>query len=247
MRRELKVKTIKTGKIVAGDKLFEIFDQFLPVIRDGSILAVTSKIISICEERICKVEDEAMKEEAVKKEADLYLDEKNPYGFYLTINEGILIPNAGIDESNGNGNLILWPKNPWKSAKEIRNYLASRFKIKNVGVIITDSKTTPLRWGTTGIALAFAGFAGLRDYIGQPDIFGRKLQSTKANIADGLAAAAVVEMGEGAEQTPLALITGMQNFNFISSSPSINEIRSFQIAVGDDLYGPLLEKGNWQK
>lgn len=240
------VEAIKTKKIVSGDNLFTILDRTLPEIREGSVLAVTSKIVSICEGRIRKVENEAGKDEIVKKEADLYLNEKNPYGFYLTIKEGILIPNAGIDESNGNGNLILWPEDPWQSAKRIRKYLADRFDLENIGVVITDSKTTPLRWGTTGIALAFAGFQGLNDYIGKPDIFGRKLNSTKANVADGLAAAAVLEMGEGAEQTPLALIEDIKNIRFDSSSPSKREIADLQIAIQDDLYRPLLGKANWR-
>ena len=133
-------------------------------------------------------------------------NQKNIYGIDLTIKNNILIPNAGIDESNGAGYFILWPKDPYKSARQIHQYLKKRFKIKNIGIIITDSKTTPLRWGTTGTSLAHYGFLALNNYIGREDIFGRKLRFTRANIADGLAAAAVCAMGEGSEQTPLCLI-----------------------------------------
>lgn len=241
----MQVKAIKTRKIIAGDELFRVLDQSLPKLEEDSILAVTSKVISICEGRICHIRDESEKDKIVKEEADQYLPEKNPYGFYLTIKNGILIPNAGIDESNGNGSLILWPENSWKSARKIRNYIAKKFDLKNLGVIITDSKTTPLRWGTTGIALAFAGFQGLNDYIGKPDIFGRKLNSTKANVADGLAAAAVAVMGEGDEQTPMAIITDTANVNFQNNSPSEKGIRDQRIDLADDLYSGLLEKAKW--
>ena len=64
----------------------------------------------------------------------------------------------------------------------------------------------PLRAGVTGVALGYAGFRGVRDYRGKKDLFGKKSRFTKSNIADALAAAAVLLMGEGDEQTPLVII-----------------------------------------
>src|SRR3989304_9072914 len=204
----MQVRTIKTEKIIPRSiGLFELLDKYINEVSEESILAIASKVVSICEGRVAPVEG-SDKDELVKKEADFYLPkEENDYNIYLTIKNNILVPTAGIDESNGGGYYILWPKNPQKTGNQIREYLTKRFNVKWVGVIITDSKTTPLRWGTTGVAIAHSGFLALRDYIGTPDIFGKDFLMTKAAIADSLAVSAVLALGEGNEQTPLAVIS----------------------------------------
>ncbi len=128
----------------------------------------------------------------------------------------------------------------------IRAYLEERYSVRRLGVLIADSRVLPLRWGTTGVALGWSGFEGLRNYIGKPDIFGRKLKMTKANIADGLAAAAVLMMGEGREQTPLALIEGAPVV-FREKELTRKEIEATRIGIKDDLYAPLLTKVKWRK
>lgn len=188
------------------------------------------------------------KYQLIKKEADYYLPkEESKYGYVLTIKDNFLIPTAGIDESNGNGYYILHPANSQKTANKIRRYLMKRFRLKNVGVIITDSKTTPLRWGTTGVCLAYSGFYGLNDYIGQPDLFGRKLKATKINVADGLAAAAVLLMGESNEQTPLAVIADISFIQFNPKNPTKKELTDFKISIKDDLFAPLVTSVKWIK
>ena len=115
-----------------------------------------------------------------------------------------------------------------------------------LGVIITDSHTIPLRRGVLGISLAHYGFAPLKDYRGNADIFGRTLKMTQTNIPDGLAAAAVVLMGEGAERTPLALITDVPWVKFEARPAAASRRRpakpfsSFEIKTHEDLYYPLL-------
>ena len=164
----MKIKTIRTGKVAGTQKIESIFDEYVNKVEENSVLAITSKIVSISEGSV--VDSIGIdKEELVYQEADLFLQGKNKFGAILTIKNNILIPTAGIDESNGNSRLILWPKDPYKSANRIRKYLQRRFHLKNVGVIITDSKTTPLRWGTTGIAIAYCGFDALNNYIGKKD------------------------------------------------------------------------------
>jgi F420-0:gamma-glutamyl ligase len=64
---------------------------------------------------------------------------------YLTRTNNILIPSAGIDESNANGHYILWPNNMSQIAQEIHNYFCQRFHCTNIGIIFTDSTTRPLR------------------------------------------------------------------------------------------------------
>jgi F420-0:gamma-glutamyl ligase len=188
------------------------------------------------------------KDKIIEQEADLYLPRDcSKCGFSLTIKNGILLPAAGIDESNGDGYYILWPKNPQRSANLILDYLRKRFRHEKIGVIITDSKTTPLRWGTTGIAIAYSGFEPLKDYIERPDIFGRKMKVTKANIMDALAVASVLVMGEGKEQTPMALIKNVPFVNFQQNHPSNKEIESLKIDIEEDIYSVLLTSVNWQK
>src|SRR3989338_9337719 len=82
--------------------------------------------------------------------------------------------------------------------------------VKNFGVIITDSHCQPLRRGIVGFALSYWGFNPLRDYIGTPDIFGHNLRVTKMDVADALGTAATFVMGEGIEQTPIAIISGVE-------------------------------------
>jgi F420-0:gamma-glutamyl ligase len=115
-----------------------------------------------------------------------------------------------------------------------------------VGVIITDSKTTPLLWGVTGVAIAHAGFKALHDLIGQPDLFGRLLKMEKVNVAQGLATAAVLVMGEAAEQTPLATITDIPGIEWQDRIPTGEELAALRIELADDAYAPILEKAHWQ-
>ncbi len=237
------VTQIKTSVVKEYALLEPFLDKYLADIEEGSILAITSKIVSIFEGNIRS--NQEPKDELIKQEADLYIDSDSP--FVLTIKNNILIPSAGIDESNSDEHFILWPKDPFTSAKIIREYIANKCSLKNFGVIITDSKTSPLRYGVTGIAIAHAGFAALKDYRQQPDIFGRKLKYTQANHADALAVAAVLVMGEGNEITPMVLIKDLPFVKFASDSPTKQEIKNLKISMSDDLYGPLLSSVTWEK
>ncbi len=242
----MRIKSIKTGKIVGIQKIESILDKYVKKVEENSVLAITSKIVSICEGSVIDSE-KVDKEELVYHEADLFLRGKNKFGAILAIKNNVLIPTAGIDESNGNGKLILWPRNPQKSANEIRRYLRHKLKVKNFGVLITDSKTTPLRWGTTGIAIAYSGFEALNSYVGNIDIFGRKMIATKASIADGLAASAVLAMGEGNEQTPIVSISDIPFVRFKKRDPSSKDLSELIIDLKDDLYSKVLSSVRWEK
>lgn len=217
---------------------------------ERSILAITSKIISLCQNRIVNKRKVQDKFELVKKEADLYLegDYSEKYGICLTIKNGILIPTAGIDESNSNENYVLYPIHIQEEAAKIWNFIRDYYQKNEIGVLITDSHTTPLRRGVTGIALGWCGFQPLRNYIGKPDIFGNLLRVTQTNILDTLASAAVFVMGEGNEQTPLALISSVgRNVIFQQNPPTKAEIQSVSISLEDDLYAPLIKTANWKE
>ena len=243
----MRIKAIKTEKIVAGrQNISAVIDKALPTLREGDVVAITSKIISLCENRIVPVSS-SNKKELVIQESDQYLPSSlSKYAHHFTITNNTLIPMAGIDESNGNNNYILWPSDAQKTANEIRRYLSQSHGIRKVGVIITDSTCQPLRRGTTGISLAHSGFAGLKDYIGSPDLFGRPLQVTQANIAGGLAAAAVLAMGEGAEQTPICLISEASFVKFQGRDPTVKELSEINIPLEEDLFAPFLTAVKWR-
>lgn len=243
------VTPIKTDKILPLDHkdLLAVLEQFLPKIKENCVLAVTSKIVAICEDRVCKIED-CDKDELIAREAKYYLPrENNPYGVCLTVTNNNLVASAGIDESNGAGFYILWPKDPQQSANQIRKFLKGKYGLKNVGVIITDSRTTPMRWGVTAIALAYSGFNPLKDYIGKPDLFGRNFHFEKMSIIDNLASAAAVVMGEGAEQTPMALIEDVPFVEFQDREPTKKELDQLKISLGEDIYSPFLKSASWKK
>jgi F420-0:gamma-glutamyl ligase len=163
----------------------------------------------------------------------------------LTIKNNILIPTSGIDESNANGYYILWPEEPFISAKKIYNFIKKEYKLKDFGIIISDSHTTPLRTGIMGIGIAYYGFYPLRDYRGKEDIFKRKLKMSQTNIIDSLSAAAVYEMGEGDEQKPVAIIEDVGDVKFKKNNLSKNN--PLEINIDKDIYAPILKSVKWKK
>lgn len=227
-------KTVKTRIInPPKDEIWDILDGL--ELADGDIVFITSKILAIHQGRCIK----GNKEDLIKKESSNFLKYTNRGGFdcCLTITDNILIPNAGIDESNANGYLILWPEKVDALCTDIQSHLCKMHNIKNLGVISTDSHTTPLRWGVTGITTGFAGIIPLKDLRGQSDLFGRKIQSVRVNMIDPLTAMAVNLMGETDEQTPIVILSGYKNIEFCNTS----SMADFTIAPEDDIYAPLLK------
>lgn len=244
----MQVEAIYTHRIKCGEALERTLDRYASkLLREEVVLAITSKIISICQKQVVH-KTACSKEELIKKEADAIVDvDCNLCGIYLTIKDDILIPSAGIDESNGDEVYILYPKDVQKTAISVWNYLRTKHYIKHLGILITDSNVTPMRLGVTGIALGWCGFEPLYSYIGKPDLYSRPLQVTQINLIDALAASAVLVMGEGAEQTPMAVIKDVPKIRFLTRPPTIEEERSVKISVEEDLYSPLLMKARWLK
>ena len=144
---------------------------------------------------------------------------------------------AGVDASNADGKLILLPNDSFKAADELRSRLMERFDLTHLGVIIPDSRFMPLRAGATGVAVGYAGFKGVRDYRGNADIFGRPLNISRTNLADGLATAAVLEMGEGKEQQPLCVIENAP----VEFTDTVDRTE-LHIDIEDDVYKPLFDQ-----
>ncbi len=236
----MNVTPIKTEKVSPNEQtLISVLDRNLEHFPDHSILAISAKIISLCEGRIADLSKD--KEALIKQEADYFLPKKfRKHKASGTIIHHAFIGAAGIDESNAAGHYVLLPKDPQQAANTIYQYLKKRFNVKRAGVLITDSHSTPMRRGASGIALAYRGFIGLKDYRGKPDVFGRKLIMEQANIADALAATAVLMMGEGDEQTPLALFENIPNITFSNTAPTKKELGQFFVDLEDDIFFPII-------
>ena len=236
----MKIYSVKTERIKFGESLRSFLNKYISKLNDTDIIVITSKILSIIEGSF--VDKKSIdKIDLIKKEADYFIEsDYNPYDIYLTIKNGILIPSAGIDESNVKDVYVLYPKNIQETTNFIWQYLREKFEIKNLGVIITDSHTTIMRRGVTGIALSYCGFLPLFSYINKPDIYGQKLKATQINILDSLASSSVFVMGEGDEQTPIAIIEDAPKISFLDRVPTKKEIKSIKISPKDDLYYPIL-------
>ena len=230
----MQIQSIKTRVFNEGEDLISFILKYVKKIPEGSVLVITSKIVALSEGRVVLYKNEKQKGELIKKESSFALKTKLTW---LTIKDGMVMASAGIDESNAKGKLILLPKDSFKSADKIRKELKKKFKVKHLGVLITDSRIFPLRAGIVGVSLGYAGFKGVRNYIGKKDIFKRVLKMSRTDIADSLATSAVLCMGEGSEQQPLALITNAP-VEFIEK---INK-KELLIEPKDDLYLPLFHK-----
>jgi len=218
------VYPIKTRRIRRGDSLVSLALKALKDMNirpmDGDVLAVSSKALSTVQGRIIplstieasqtakklaekhKLEPELV--ELVLREADIVYGGVD--GALLTLKDGILTVNAGIDRKNAPmGCVALWPERPWSEAWRIHEELKRRTG-RHVGVLIVDSHLAPLRLGTRGLALAVAGFTPVEDLRGRPDLYGKPLRITRLSVADDLASAAHLVMGETDELTPMALI-----------------------------------------
>ena len=211
---------------------------------------IASKIFSLCENRIIKKVSGTKEEKhgLVKQEAEYYLDpHSSKYNMMLTIKGNWMFVNAGIDESNAENQYSLWPKDPQKSVNNAWRFLRQHYHVKQVGVIMSDSKSFPLNWGVVGHGIAHCGFKTLKSYIGKPDLFGRLMKMEQANMVQGITVAAVLEMGEGAEQTPIAIVADIRDIIFQSQPPTAQELKSLKINLEDDAYAPLLASVEWKK
>ncbi len=191
---------IRTAIVQKGDSIYRLLDKAVVSMKEGDILCVTSKVLALCQRRMIRIEE---KEAYISRTAKKIV--QTPWAKIALMDDGWCI-NAGADESNADGEAILLPKDPMGSARRIRKNLAKRFGLKRIGVLITDTRSVPLRMGTIGRAIGWSGFCPIRSYIGKEDLYGRMSRVTQSNVADALAASAVLVMGEGNERIPVVLL-----------------------------------------
>ena len=235
----MKITSVKTALFKPREDLASFIVRHVPNVGENSILAVASKLFCLWKGEILPYESEVQKENLIQAKSTFAL--KTPL-CWLTVKDGMVMTNAGIDESNADGKLLLFPPDMYQLAAQLRLELCKAWGVKNVGLVVTDSMILPLRAGVIAGAVAYAGFKGVRDARGKKDLFGRKLKVTLVNVADSLASAAALCMGEGAERQPLALIEGAK-VDFVDEVP-LNEIK---YPVENDLYTPLFQAVGYYK
>jgi coenzyme F420-0:L-glutamate ligase / coenzyme F420-1:gamma-L-glutamate ligase len=201
---------LKSQRMSSGDDLLLVFQKALKSagesIKERDVIVIASKALAYSQGRLRDARDRKEFRELVRAESDAVLEEGD---MIITLKNKILIPNAGIDNSNTpKGKAILWPEDPFGSARAICDRLMGKSDLKKLGVLISDSHCQPLRMGTSGIAIGWAGFFGVQDVRGDKDLFGKSMKYTRIALADDLASAANILMGETNASIPFVIIRG---------------------------------------
>jgi coenzyme F420-0:L-glutamate ligase/coenzyme F420-1:gamma-L-glutamate ligase len=209
-----------------GDIIAEALENADMRLEDGDVVVVAQKIVSKSEGRTVRLTTVEASPEArqlakeTEKEPEivqLILDEsrrilRHRPGVLIAEHKlGIVLANAGIDRSNVDADIdvvLLLPENPDASAAILRKQLTKKAAAR-LGVIIADSVGRAWRMGTTGMALGSAGVEALANLRGQKDLFERELQVSEHAIADSVASAAELVMGEANEAVPVVIVRGL--------------------------------------
>lgn len=194
------ITPVKTRLFMQGENILDFIERNIKNLNEGDVLAITSKIVALSQNRVVDLSD---KEKAIMMDSQRAI--RNKWG-HLTVRNNEWMMNAGVDESNAFGKVILLPSQEFYQASFFLRHLKKTYALKKLGIILTDTRSMPLRHGVEGIALAYAGFEPLKSYIGKKDLSKRIHKLTKVNVADSLAAVAVYAMGEGDESMPLCLL-----------------------------------------
>jgi coenzyme F420-0:L-glutamate ligase/coenzyme F420-1:gamma-L-glutamate ligase len=214
-----------------GDDIAKLIVEALAAsglsLRRGDVLVIAQKIVSKAENRFADLGSVTPSERAAALALEV---DKDPRLVELILREctevvrhrkgvlvvahrsGVVLANAGIDTSNVAGDdqrVLLLPEDCNRSCRDIRTRLAQRTGVE-AGVLIIDSLGRAWRNGTVGTTLGAAGIPALLDLRGKPDLFGRELRSTEVGIADEIAAAASMLMGQAGEGTPVVLLRGLK-------------------------------------
>jgi len=221
------VPMVKAGDDLAGIILDALSTSGL-VLQAGDVVVLAQKIVSKAEGRLIELRGIEPSPEAVEiatrsdkdpRVVQLILDESDevlrvrPGAIIVVHRLGFVAANAGIDQSNiGNGDdddrVLLLPLDPDGTCDRLRGELKARTGI-DVAVVIIDSIGRAWRNGTVGTAIGVSGMAGLLDLRTKPDLFGRPLKTSELGLADELASAASLVMGQSSEGRPIVLARGV--------------------------------------
>lgn len=210
----------REGQFDVFEAMLETLDKNNEKLQEGDIVIISTKYISNSQGRIISLESIKTSSQGIKiskkfqmrsEIAEIILRESDRIfggisGFVITSADNIMAPNAGIDKSNAKkGNVILYPKEPYLIAEQIRRKVFLKFLI-HVGIILVDSRLMPARVGTSGVAVSCAGIEPVLDMRAEKDLNGNPLKVTFQAVVDNLATIANHKMGEGAESRPFAIV-----------------------------------------
>ena len=205
---------------------FDIYNEMKKIIRENSITVMEYDILVISSKYISNSQGRMLNHSSIKpsekanmlskkfsvnhKLSEVIIRESDVVfggvsGFVITSSNNIMAPNAGIDKSNSQGKLILYPNDPYQVAEQIKRKFFLDYHI-HVGIIIVDSRLMPARIGTSGVAIACSGIEPVSDRRATKDLDGNVLKVTFQATADNLASIANHKMGEGDELLPMAII-----------------------------------------
>jgi coenzyme F420-0:L-glutamate ligase/coenzyme F420-1:gamma-L-glutamate ligase len=214
---------IRDGDDIAGRLIGAAGRSKSRGIREGDVFVLAESMVASAEGRIVSLDTVVPSGEAEEyaswydmdpRTAEVVLKESDevvggiPH-FLLCMKGGTLLPNAGVDGSNApKGCLVPLPADPDASAVRIRGAIEQKTG-KKVAVIIADSRTHAMRSGCSGVAIGCAGIVSVIDDRGRSDLFGNTLEVTKRAVADNIASAAELVMGEADEGVPAAIVRGL--------------------------------------
>jgi coenzyme F420-0:L-glutamate ligase/coenzyme F420-1:gamma-L-glutamate ligase len=219
---------LDVGEITEGADLVDIFLTALAKqgeqLRDGDLVAVTSKVVSKAEGRVvaCDGSDDD-KARLIAQESRRILRRRGPLQITET-HHGFVCANAGIDLSNtDHGTAVLLPVDPDRSARRFRADVRRRAGC-DVATIVTDTFGRVWRKGVTDVAIGSAGLRPVLDLRGTPDKNGRILEATEVAIIDEVAGAVNLVLGKAAG-TPFAVVRGLDPSYFGEGSITDDVIR----------------------
>lgn len=233
----MEITGVQTPTITQDDNLFEVFCTSLKTdLPEKSVVIITSKVVSVPEGSIFSFSTEEEFQQKIEEESNIVFGKNGD--FFLTEKDGIMMPNAGIDKSNSQiGTALLLPKNPQKSADDFRKKLQEKYALKEIGVVICDSRVIPFRKGISGMALAWSGFVGVSDERGKKDLFGRELEVSQMAVADNLSTTAQLFFGQANERVPFAVCYNAPvEFTNVQQNP-----RDAVISLEEDLFRSIFK------
>ncbi|OPX71064.1 MAG: Coenzyme F420:L-glutamate ligase [Methanoregulaceae archaeon PtaB.Bin108] len=240
---------IRQGDDIAAILIASLRETPAAQFHEGDILVVAETAVSTAEGRIIRLDSIIPTKEALELArkysmdpslVQCILEESDEIvggitGFLLCMKHGTLLPNAGVDASNAPpGCVTPLPSDPDSSALILKRRIKQETGA-DVGVIVADSRTHAMRVGCSGVAIGCAGIPSVLDARGRNDLFGRPLVVTRQALADNLASAAEVVMGEADERIPAALVRGL-------GIPVTDATGIESISAEDCLFMGLLEK-----
>jgi coenzyme F420-0:L-glutamate ligase/coenzyme F420-1:gamma-L-glutamate ligase len=239
LKQEIRVIPVRILRDVRpGDKLHSLILRSLVqnnvVLKDGDIIVIAQKIVSKAEGQIINLSSLTPSTFAIQlakkyrkdpRTIELVLRQsknivKISNGIIISeTKQGFICANAGVDQSNimnSEENALLLPEDPDASAKKIMHLFKEKTN-REIAVVITDSFGRPFRNGQTNVAIGVAGINPIRSYVGEEDMYGKKLKVTEIAVVDELASAAELVMGKS-NGIPIAVIKG---FNYVRNENAL--------------------------